>query len=151
MLPPLIGWKGSLPKPIPEERLAAALRDSSLPPSEFVAKYLPGMFGKSPTQEARDELANIMSDFHPVGFRLMATALARGDTSDMLPKIRVPTLLIWGDADERSPMSVAHQFNEAIPGARLAIMARAGHVSNLEDPTRFNAEVRDFCRSVRIA
>jgi pimeloyl-ACP methyl ester carboxylesterase len=142
------GWKGSLPVPIPEERLAACLRDASLPPSEFVLRYLPGMFSESPTHEVREELAGIMSDFHPVGFRLMATALAHADTRDLLPTIRVPTLLIWGDADARSPIAVAHQFHNAVPGARLAIIPGAGHVSNLEAPAHFNAEVRDFCLSV---
>ncbi len=142
------GWKGSLPEPIPEERLAACLRDASLPPSEFVPKYLPGMFGPSATREVRDELAGIMSDFHPIGFRLMATALARADTRDLLPTIRVPTLLVWGDADARSPMTVARQFRVAIPGARLVVIPGAGHVSNLEASTEFNAEVRDFCVSV---
>lgn len=104
------GWKGSLPETIPEERLAACLRDASLPPSEFVPRYLPGMFSESPTQEVRAELGSIMSDFHPIGFRLMATALARADTRDLLPNIRVPTSLVWGDADARSPMSVAYQI-----------------------------------------
>jgi pimeloyl-ACP methyl ester carboxylesterase len=141
------GWKGSLPEPVPEERLAACLRDSSLPPNEFVPRYLPGMFGTSPSQEVRDELARIMSDFHPVGFRLMATALAHADTRDLLSNIHVPTLLVWGDADVRSPMTVAHQMRDAIPGARLAVIAGAGHVSNLEEPARFNAEVREFCLS----
>ena len=142
------GWKGSLPEPIPEERLAACLRDASLPPSEFVPRYLPGMFSGSPTREAREELGRIMSEFHPIGFRLMATALARADTRDLLPTIRVPTLLVWGDADARSPMTVAHQLRDAIPGARLAVIPGAGHVSNLEASARFNAEVRDFCLSV---
>jgi pimeloyl-ACP methyl ester carboxylesterase len=144
------GWKGSLPDPMPEERLAACLRDASLPPSEFMPRYLPGMFSPSPSQEVRDELGRIMSEFHPLGFRLMATALARADTRDLLPTIRLPTLLIWGDADARSPMAVAHQLHEAIPGARLAVIPGAGHVSNLEDPVRFDAHVRDFCRSVSI-
>ncbi len=139
------GWKGSLPEPIPEERLAACLRDASLPPSEFVPRYLPGMFSESPTKENREELAAIMSDFHPVGFRLMATALAQGDTRSLLPSIRVPTLLVWGDADKRSPMSVAYQIRDAIPGARLAVISGAGHLSNLEEPAQFNTIVRDFC------
>jgi pimeloyl-ACP methyl ester carboxylesterase len=91
-----------------------------------------------------------MADFHPLGFRLMATALADADTRDLLPTIRVPTLLIWGDADARSPMAVAHQFHDAIPGARLAVIPGAGHVSNLEDPVRFDAQVRDFCLPVSI-
>ena len=145
------GWKGSLPEPIPEERLATCLRDASLPPSEFVPRYLPGMFGESPRQEVHDELARIMSDFHPIGFRLMATALARADTRDLLPTIRVPTLLVWGDADARSPMTVAQQMRDAIPGSRLAVIAGVGHVSNLEAPAQFDAAVRDFCSSGSIA
>jgi pimeloyl-ACP methyl ester carboxylesterase len=144
------GWKGSLPDPIPEERLAACLRDASLPPAEFVPRYLPGMFSESPAEEVRDELGRIMSDFHPLGFRLMATALGRADTSDLLPSIGVPTLLIWGDADARSPMAVAHQLHDAIPGAILAVIPGAGHVSNLEEPVQFNAHLRDFCLSVSI-
>ena len=142
------GWKGSLPEPIPEERLAACLRDASLPPGEFVPRWLPGMFSQSPTQEVREELARIMSDFHPIGFRLMATALANADTRDLLPTIGVPTLLVWGDQDARSPLTVAHQMRDAIPGARLAVISGAGHVSNLERPAQFGAEVRDFCLSV---
>jgi pimeloyl-ACP methyl ester carboxylesterase len=140
------GWKGSLPEPIPQDRLAACLRDASLPPSDFVPRYLPGMFSASPPQEVRDELANIMSDFHPIGFRLMATALAYADTRDLLPTIRVPTLLIWGDADARSPLTVAHQLHDAIPGSRLATLPGAGHISNLEQPAQFDAEVRGFHR-----
>lgn len=142
------GWKGSLPEPMPQERLAACMRDASLAPSEFVPRYLPGMFGESPRQEVRDSLGRIMSDFHPVGFRLMATALAHADTRELLPNIRVPTLLVWGDADARSPMTVAHQMRDAIPGARLAVISGAGHISNLEDPARFDTEVRDFCLSL---
>ena len=141
------GWKGSLPEPIPEERLAACLRDASLPPNEFVPRYLPGMFSDSSTQEIQEELATIMSDFHPVGFRLMATALAHADTRDLLPNIRVPSLLLWGDADKRSPMSVAYQIRDAIPRARLEVISGAVHVSNLEKPTHFNTIVRDFCLS----
>ena len=83
-----------LPEPIVEQRLAC-LRDASLPPNEFVPEALQGMFSESATKEVREELASIMSDFLPVGFRLMAMASAQVDTRDLLPNIQVPTLLIW--------------------------------------------------------
>jgi len=142
------GWKGSLPAPAPEERLAACLRDASLPPAQFVPKYLPGMFSDSPPPGVREELAAIMADTHPIGFRLMARALALGDTRDLLPGIRVPTLLVWGDADKRAPMNVAYQLRDAIPGAKLAVIAGAGHVSNLERPAAFNDVVRRFLDAI---
>jgi pimeloyl-ACP methyl ester carboxylesterase len=141
------GWGASLSEEVSEERLATCLRDSSLPAGEVVAKYLPGMHSESATEEVREGLARILSAFHPVGFRLMGLSSAASDTRDLLPEIRVPTLLVWGEADARSPMSVAHQFHDAIPRARLAVIPGAGHVSNFEAPARFNAEVRNFCLS----
>ena len=46
----------------------------------------------------------------------MSTALsvmAEADQRDLLPRIAVPTLLIWGEQDARSPLSVARQFEQA--------------------------------------
>jgi len=139
------GWSGSLPPPMPEQRLAAALDDSTLPADEFVRRYLPGMFSDAVANDVRRELADIMAEMHPAGFRTMATVLARADTRAWLPAIRVPTLLIWGSADARSPLTVAQAMRDAIPAARLAVIRGAGHLSNLERSTEFNALVREFC------
>jgi pimeloyl-ACP methyl ester carboxylesterase len=45
----------------------------------------------------------------------------------------------------RSPLSVARQFEQAIPGARLVVIPGCGHLSHLEQPTQFNRAVREFC------
>ena len=142
------GWKGSLPQPVVEERLAMCLRDASLQPTAFVSKYLPGMFGDSPSPEAREKLANTMADFHPTGFRLMAMSSANADTRKILPTIKVPTLLVWGEKDRRSQISVARQMHNAIPGSKLHVIKGAGHVCNLEAPAEFNKIVNDFCLSL---
>jgi len=73
--------------------------------------------------------------------------MAEADQRDLLPRIAVPTLLIWGESDARSPLSIARRFEEAIPDTELVVIPRAGHVSNLEQPERFNAAVRAFCRT----
>lgn len=57
------------------------------------------------------------------------------------------TLLLWGADDRRSPIHIAEQFRDAIPDAELAIIANAGHISNMEQPKTFNAQVRRFCLS----
>jgi pimeloyl-ACP methyl ester carboxylesterase len=59
----------------------------------------------------------------------------------------VPTLLIWGELDARSPLTVAHQFDQAIPDTKLVVIPGAGHLSNLEQPQQFNEAVREFCRA----
>jgi pimeloyl-ACP methyl ester carboxylesterase len=139
------GWKGSLAATMTEERLAACVRDSTLAADELVSRYLPGMHSESATPEVREALAEIMADFHPCGFRLMARSLADSDTRDILREIRVPTLLVWGEADARSPLQVAHALESLVPGATLSVIPGAGHLSNVEAPARFNAEVRAFC------
>jgi pimeloyl-ACP methyl ester carboxylesterase len=58
----------------------------------------------------------------------------------------VPTLLIWGELDARSPLDIARQFEQAIPDTKLHVIPGVGHVSNLEAPEQFNAAVREFCR-----
>jgi pimeloyl-ACP methyl ester carboxylesterase len=61
----------------------------------------------------------VVSDFHPLGFRLMAKSSADTDTTDLLPNIEVPKLLVWGDDDQRSPMNIAQQFRDVIPNTEL--------------------------------
>lgn len=144
------GWTATLSDSIANIRLADCIRDSSLPANEFVAKYLPGMFSDSVSQELKKELTGIMLDFHPAGFRLMATAIARADNRSLLQTIKVPTLIIWGDADKRAPLSVARQFHETIPDSKLEIISGAGHLSNMERPTQFNKIVKDFCLTISV-
>ena len=79
----------------------------------------------------------------------MALAFAEADLRDLLPGIRVPTLLLYGDVDQRSPQAaVAAELHRGIPGSRLVVMPGVGHAANMEAPDRFNTEVREFLRSL---
>ena len=89
-----------------------------------------------------------MSAFHPAGYRVMTRALADTDTRDMHSLIRVPTLLVWGDDDRRSPLNIGRTMCDSIPGAKLVVIPNAGHLSSTEQPERFNKEVRNFLLSV---
>ena len=51
-----------------------------------------------------------------------------------LPAIAVPTLVVWGEADRIAPLAHAHAYAEAIPGARLELVADAGHLPQREAP-----------------
>lgn len=59
----------------------------------------------------------------------------------------MPTLLIWGELDARSPLSVARQFEQAIPDTNAVVIPGCGHASNLEQPEQFNEAVREVCRA----
>src|SRR5207247_158579 len=99
-------------------------------------------FTAAASPELAAEMATVVSAFHPVGFRLMATSLAETDTTAALKDIAAPTLLLWGDDDRRSPLQVAEQLRDAIAGAELSVIVGAGHVSNMEQPAAFNDAVR---------
>ena len=92
-------------------------------------------------------LAAIAEDVRPATLRQQLTLMVETDLGDLLPRIAVPTLLIWGQLDARSPLSVARQFQDAIPDTRLVVIKGAGHMSNLERPERVNDAVREFCRA----
>jgi pimeloyl-ACP methyl ester carboxylesterase len=141
------GWKGSLPESAIEKRLERCFLESSLPTEVFVPRWVPEFFTEDASPDLEEEMSAVVSDFHPLGFRLMAKSSADTDTRDLLPNIGVPTLLLWGDADRRSPMKIAEQLRDAIPDAELAVIANAGHVSNMEQPEEFDAHVRRFCLS----
>jgi len=70
----------------------------------------------------------------------------RADSTAELGGISVPTLVMAGEDDALSPPEVARDMHERIKGSELAILPRAGHLSNLEAAEEFNAAVGDFLR-----
>jgi 3-oxoadipate enol-lactonase len=68
----------------------------------------------------------------------------RPDATEELGTITVPTLVIVGEDDAPSPPPVVREMQERIKGSRLAVLPRAGHLSNLEAADEFNAAVTTF-------
>lgn len=141
------GWTGSLGEAAAAERLDRCLLESQLPPAEWIPQWVPHAFSNAAPQSVQDELASVMWDFHPPGFRAMSRAVTP-DFRDIFPTVKVPTLLIWGDQDNRSPPAAGEAMRDSIAGARLVVLPHAGHVSNMEQPERFNAQVADFLKSL---
>lgn len=59
------------------------------------------------------------------------------DLSHLLPGVKAPTLLVWGDRDTATPLSDAKQMEQAIPNAGLALIPGTGHFSFVENPYLF--------------
>jgi pimeloyl-ACP methyl ester carboxylesterase len=140
------GWKGSLPEDELRARVAGAREMLAAPAGEF-DPALPGLFAGDPPAEFVPLLEDIAADVRPESLRAQLSVMAEADQRDLLPRIAVPTLLIWGELDARSPLTVAHQLEEAIPDTTLVVIPGCGHVSNLERPEQFNEAVREFCRA----
>jgi len=144
------GWAGSLPPEVVEQRKQQILRLIELPPEQFAREFIPTLLTDSASAELVDEVRAILSDFHPAGQRALVRAgFAEHDVRDVLPRIAVPTLLLYGDKDVRSPLNVAEKMHASIPGSSLVVIPGVGHAVDMEAPVRFNAEVRRFLKSVQ--
>jgi 3-oxoadipate enol-lactonase len=61
-----------------------------------------------------------------------------------LDEIRVPTLVLIGDLDEKETQAACHHLASNVPNGRLEIFHGCAHMLNLEQPERFNRVVLEF-------
>ena len=66
-----------------------------------------------------------------------------------LHRIDVPTLLIWGDHDKSFPKEHALAYQQGIPGAKLVMIPKCGHVPQIEQPDAFIAALESFIDAQR--
>ncbi|MGH7034615.1 MAG: alpha/beta fold hydrolase, partial [Stellaceae bacterium] len=62
-----------------------------------------------------------------------------------LHRIRIPTLILWGENDRIFPPAYGESWAKAIAGARLVVLPRCGHLPIQERPEEFAAAVAGFC------
>ena len=129
--------EGEPPEGLGTRRAAAeGLRASGTGP--FLEAFIPRAMwpGAAPAAVARlTEMAGAQS----AGAMADATMAIAGrtDHAALLPAIRVPTLVVVGEHDAVTPPAVATAMAASIPGARLAVMGGAGHMTALEHPAEF--------------
>ncbi|WP_308258143.1 alpha/beta fold hydrolase [Pseudonocardia lacus] len=65
----------------------------------------------------------------------MVTGWLRGESLwTVAGRVRVPTLVVWGDRDRLVSPRLAHRTTAAIPGSRLLMLPGVGHVAQIEAP-----------------
>jgi 3-oxoadipate enol-lactonase len=72
----------------------------------------------------------------------------REETCSKLPEIKVPVLIMVGSEDKITPPAAAQLMHEKINGSSLHIIEHAGHLSNMENPGKFNSQLKKFIASV---
>ena len=76
--------------------------------------------------------------------RALRSMKSRPDSTPLLAGIDCPTLVVVGDEDLITNVEIARGMHARIPGAELAVIEKAGHLSNLEQPEAFNAALAAF-------
>ncbi len=69
--------------------------------------------------------------------------LKSAEYADRLPSIKVPTLITVGDHDECAP-SLSEDMHKLIPGSKLVILPKSGHMTFVDQPAMFIKAVEDF-------
>ena len=74
----------------------------------------------------------------------IAKSAIRHNMANDLPKIKTPTLIIWGKQDSVTPPSVAKEFKKLIPDSELVWINNCGHAPMMEHPEKFNISVFEW-------
>ena len=68
---------------------------------------------------------------------------------EMLAKVNIPTLLVWGRQDPITPIQVGHEFKKLLPNADLKIIDECGHVPTQEKPAEFIRHFKTFVKKIK--
>lgn len=145
------GWGGSLPPAEVQRRVDLTRRNTRLPPANWVPALIDTLLPAGSDAALVDELTVMLTGLHPEATWTVLSDFGQVDLRPMLPTIEVPTLLVYGELDVRTPAEVREPIRDAIPGAELVVIPEVGHMVDMQAPRRCNATLRDFLRRVDTA
>jgi pimeloyl-ACP methyl ester carboxylesterase len=137
--------------PIPERTLAIFAAFATLPVEEALRRFVENALADE-TVRARPELVEEIYRYrlehrpHPEAWQWQAAASMGFDAFDRAGRIRVPTLVLTGTADNVVDPRNSDLLAQAIPGARLERFEGLGHLFFWEEPERFARVVKEFLR-----
>jgi 3-oxoadipate enol-lactonase len=113
-------------------------------PKDIAPVVAETLIGKSARPGSFGRLVASMSALHKQSYLKTIEGAANYPRSFALEKIAVPTHAVVGDEDRLTPPEMSRQMASRIPGARLTLIEGAGHLSNIEQPEKFNRAVLAF-------
>lgn len=114
----------------------------------LVGSLLPIFVGTTSLKERQHVRNEVRSKLRamrlPSALHGIGAITSRDDVRARLGAICCPTLVLVGEEDQPLPPPLAQAMAERIPGARLAVIPRSGHLSALETPEAVTARLSDF-------
>ena len=117
-------------------------------PADLAHDLARGLIGISAVPGAYDRLVASMSALHRTSYMKTVRASAEQDRGYDLSVIKAPTLVIASDEDKLYTPALSAGMAGRIDGAQFKVISGAGHLSNMEQPGRFNACVLAFLQSL---
>ncbi len=114
----------------------------------LVELQMPRLLAPATLEKKKEVVENVRAmilESSPTGVVAALGAMReRPDSTPLLVRIDVPTLVVGGEEDAISSPEVMAAMAGKIPNSRHLTLPRAGHLSNLEAPKEFNAAMREF-------
>ena len=93
-----------------------------------------------------------MDYYHTSGFlRTTFKNIVDESLVEYMRKIRLPTILIWGEKDKLVPLRIARRMKRTITGAEMVVMKTQGHMCVYKDPQVFVQLVGDFLNAQHLS
>jgi len=113
-----------------------------------VEAMLPKLVSRKTNAERPDVVEQLRGTIQTTDPQSIAAALhgmaVRPDSTPLLSKITVPTLVLCGAEDTLTPPDVMRDMAAQIPNAEYVEVPETGHMAPLEDPAAVNAAIRRF-------
>jgi pimeloyl-ACP methyl ester carboxylesterase len=115
---------------------------------EFAPELVEWMMSPETSADLRDDVLRDVLSTRPETYLADFRACNGFDVMPRLSEIRVPTLVVNGDADRLTPLKYGEYLATNIPGAVLKILHGVGHLAILERPDELNAVITAFLHSL---
>ena len=102
------------------------------------------LIGKKSNKLAYDQLVESMVKLRKETYLRAIDTFVKSDHYNIFPKLDIPVLVLVGELDNLTPVSMAKEISRKIGGSILKIISNAGHLSNIENPGEFNKVVLGF-------
>ena len=100
------------------------------------------------SKELVDEVFKTVNDRSKlIKILAMAKSAIRHNMAADLPKMKLPTCIIWGKNDIVTPPNVADEFHKLLPNSNLFWINKCGHAPMMEHPNKFNKILFDWLSS----
>lgn len=99
-----------------------------------------------PAFVARDVIRTIGQDGWVIKRATAAMLTARDVTDNLLPQLKMPVLIAWGDLDRITPLEEAQTMHRLIPQSELEVFAGCGHLAPLQCTSAIGPKVVNFAQ-----
>lgn len=115
---------------------------------ERVKREVENMLSPTTPREVFDWVMADLTNKPRENYFEVAKSIWNWEAGEELKRINVPTLIMVGEKDSRTPPRFSHLLHAEIPNSRLVIVENASHCLALERPQVVNAEIIKFLKSL---